>query len=562
MTIDWPARTRYIPTYAASLVFELSLKNAPAIRYTLVVDRPDDRPSTQSVAFRELLTPGAYVLAGVARRDAAGQGASVASAVTTVTVVANQTFTAELTLVSTIASLGILGQPLSVPIGTQLLLAGQARDPDGKLVVLPASALTWSQVSGEAVGTIRADGLFQAKTIGTARVRLSEPNIPLSVESDITVTTGNGGGIGLAASGWPKGRGDLANTGRGAGRGAAGRIVWESPPIDAPIVLLGTPIVGLAGLIAVCGFEAQRTGGSVGHLVGLDGATGALRWRHRFARGTACTPAIGADGVVYAGAEDGVFCAFDGTDGTIRWQKTFPGNNDDFEVTLTPDGRLYLATPSAQLLALSSTDGTALWPPSVQLGAASTPAIGAAGVLIATPGAVQGIDPSTGAVRWTFQPEGQGIFLKACAAVGGDGTVYFGTSNGDFYALDGGTGTKRWKVHTGASFQSSPAIGADGTVYFASNDGDCYAVDGGDGSVRWKTGGHGPARRDLALTGNQLLLPRQSDLVALSVTDGSLLWSLPIGTSFVGSPTVDTNGRIYYAGVKSGESIPAVFAID
>jgi outer membrane protein assembly factor BamB len=39
-----------------------------------------------------------------------------------------------------------------------------------------------------------------------------------------------------------------------------------------------------------------------------------------------------------------------------------------------------------------------------------------------------------------------------------NGVVYFGSSDGDVYALDAGSGVLKWKFHTGDVMHSSPAI--------------------------------------------------------------------------------------------------------
>ncbi|MHB1843408.1 MAG: choice-of-anchor D domain-containing protein [Deltaproteobacteria bacterium] len=61
-------------------------------------------------------------------------------------------------------------------------------------------------------------------------------------------------------------------------------------------------------------------------------------------------------------------------------------------------------------------------------------------------------------------------------AVGGDGTVFVGSTDGNFYAINGATGALKWKYAVGAAINSSPAIGSDGTVYFAADDGNLYAL--------------------------------------------------------------------------------------
>jgi len=84
-------------------------------------------------------------------------------------------------------------------------------------------------------------------------------------------------------------------------------------------------------------------------------------------------------------------------------------------------------------------------------------------------------------VKWRF-PSG-GPVLSSPAVDGG--TVYFGSSDQHFYAVDRDTGALKWKFHTGSAVASSPAV-ANGAVYFGSFDGVFYALDAAHGTLKWK----------------------------------------------------------------------------
>lgn len=92
------------------------------------------------------------------------------------------------------------------------------------------------------------------------------------------------------------------------------------------------------------------------------------------------------------------------------------------------------------------------------------------------------VSPS-GTARWKFRAKGR--IMLSSPAIGADGTVCFGSSDGYVYAVDGQTGVEKWKVQTGGAVNSSPAIGADGMVYFGSQDGCVYAVNGEIGVEKW-----------------------------------------------------------------------------
>src|SRR5687768_3364434 len=72
VAIAWPeyvpaGDSRYLPPYAASLVFELTKADDPTVHFTLVTNRPDSGPSAQTVEFNTLIPAGIYTLAAVAR---------------------------------------------------------------------------------------------------------------------------------------------------------------------------------------------------------------------------------------------------------------------------------------------------------------------------------------------------------------------------------------------------------------------------------------------------------------------------------------------------------------
>ena len=61
-------------------------------------------------------------------------------------------------------------------------------------------------------------------------------------------------------------------------------------------------------------------------------------------------------------------------------------------------------------------------------------------------------------------------------SIAASGTIYISAGE-NLYAVNS-NGTLRWKFANGVprSIWSSPAIGADGTIYFGSDDGNLYAV--------------------------------------------------------------------------------------
>ena len=84
-------------------------------------------------------------------------------------------------------------------------------------------------------------------------------------------------------------------------------------------------------------------------------------------------------------------------------------------------------------------------------------------------------------IKWQFHTGGQ---VLSSPAIRGD-TLFVGSSDHNFYALDVADGTLKWKFKTGSRITSSPAI-VGGSVYFGSFDGNFYAVNAVDGQLQWK----------------------------------------------------------------------------
>src|SRR5260221_6312135 len=74
---------------------------------------------------------------------------------------------------------------------------------------------------------------------------------------------------------------------------------------------------------------------------------------------------------------------------------------------------------------------------------------------------------------WRF---GQGTTsYPASAALGADGSIYVGCSDGKLYALSP-AGLAKWSFRTGSDIKSSPAVAEDGSICFGSRDRHFYAL--------------------------------------------------------------------------------------
>jgi eukaryotic-like serine/threonine-protein kinase len=92
-------------------------------------------------------------------------------------------------------------------------------------------------------------------------------------------------------------------------------------------------------------------------------------------------------------------------------------------------------------------------------------------------------------VKWKF-PTGNRIIASPVI----DGRlIYFGSDDGNVYAVDSETGHQIWKTKTRGPVSATPAI-ANGMVYVGSYDGNFYALDAGTGELKWKFATEGERR--------------------------------------------------------------------
>ena len=179
-------------------------------------------------------------------------------------------------------------------------------------------------------------------------------------------------------------------------------------------------------------------------------------------------------------------------------------------------------------------------------------------------------------VKWSFQTGDRVV----SSAVYGDGLVYFGSDDGNVYALDARTGKQRWKHTTGGPVPSTPAL-ADGALYVMSYDGKLYALNARTGARRWRftTGGerryeakgvHGFRPRNQTfpdpfdtylsspvVVGDSVYFGSgDGRLYAVSTSDGSLRWTFEAKDVIHASPAY-ADGVLY---VGSWDSF--LYAVD
>jgi outer membrane protein assembly factor BamB len=211
-------------------------------------------------------------------------------------------------------------------------------------------------------------------------------------------------------------------------------------------------------------------------------------------------------------------------------------------------------TSEVATLTVTVPPGSKLWEFTTGGAVHSSPAIGTDGTVYvgSSDGKVYALDGSTGAKRWEYATGGA---IRSSPAIGSDGTVYVGSGDWKIYALDGATGAKRWEFVTGWAALFSPSVGADGTVFVASLDGNFYALDGAKGTNRWQFTGGSDSAPAIAADGTVYVGASDHKLYAVDGATGTNRWGTAVG-DYV-SAAIGADGTVY---AGSGATVYALDA--
>ncbi len=318
-----------------------------------------------------------------------------------------------------------------------------------------------------------------------------------------------------------------------------------------------SPAIGPDGTVFV--------GSDDGNLYALDPETGAEIWRFETGGPIQSAPAVAPDGTIYFGSLDKHIYALK-PNGDLKWSFQTGGEIFSSPALWHERGILYIGSNDNCLYAINAGSGTFRWKFTTGDKIISSPSIGHDGIehvvyfgsldrnVYAL--AASGTSPK---LKWKFSADA-GIY--ASPAIGGDGRIYIGELMLEsveeyrfkFYCLNV-DGTKRWSFTDGTGFYSSSAIGPDGTIFVGSRDGRFFAMNS-DGTEKWAVR-PGPPYAGIdsspAVGSNRLVYTgsRKSRLYALETerqkSEDSRDWSFATNDSILySSPVIDANGTIYF----------------
>lgn len=503
-TVKWPIRSKLIPVASNSI--NVTVLRKGAVVATQLIPRPVTG-NTTSVVFNSLPVDQ-LVANAVAFPNADGTGVAQAQGTAALPIQANQNTTITLTMDSTITQLVIAPvNPLLIfgdPLNNNVTLFATAMNSNGDVVLTSPSTFAWTNDNPKLVTLTPTGSMATALGIGIGRVNIGVTEQESGKSASTTVIIRGSGIEPVLIMGRPKFRVSLQNTGVcnvTPNTNIGGNELWNftaGGPVES------SPVINASGTVFV--------GSSDGNVTALDPLTGAVKWQTNVGGRVISTPALGTDSTVYVFTAGGVVSALAPSDGSTKWSISL------FNASFT-----------------------------------SSPTIGADGTLYAgaQDGNVYAINGSTGDVLWTF---GTGGAIESSPALSGDKTIlYIGSGDKNMYAIRIKDHTQVWSFPTNGSIKSSPAVDSSGNLYFGSDDGNVYALNSA-GTKIWQFATQGavdssPALFNVILRGNNSLtiLIGSSDRKLYALDSGSgmpTVTPFQTGGSIRSSPTVTDNGQI------------------
>ncbi len=235
-----------------------------------------------------------------------------------------------------------------------------------------------------------------------------------------------------------------------------------------------------------------------------------------------------------------------------------------------------MGSTDGNLYAVDLESGTQKWKLFTGVRVTSSPAVENGVVYFGSySGRFYAVDAASGKLKWKFQTEGEKRFegkhlhgSEPAAETMPDpfdfylsspalwsGAVYFGSGDGNVYALDAATGTLKWKFHTGDVVHASPAI-SDGTLFIGSWDSYFYALDAASGKEKWrfKTGEDHNIYNQVGIQSSAAVMDgvvyfgcRDSNFYALDARTGEKKWAFNNKGSWVITSPAVQDGKVYFA---------------
>ena len=285
------------------------------------------------------------------------------------------------------------------------------------------------------------------------------------------------------------------------------------------------------------------------HVYAVNLENGVEKWRFPTETDRAITfyaaPSLTTDGQLLVGGYNNTLYSLDPTSGAEKWsyldsEDRYIGSN------LAADQGIFAPNADAYLYALDN-QGKFRWNFATQGPLWAKPVTDTACTCIyltSMDHRVYSIDAQTGRVNW--QTDDLGGSMVGSPALSSDGVLYVGTFASEVIALNAENGEILWRIPTSDWVWGAPVL-KDDRLYFGVLDGNFYAVDAGSGENLW-----GPFQADGTIPDSPLVT---DEAIYFTTQTGSLY-----GFNLDGSPLLSPNpkilgGKLATGPVQAGELV-------
>jgi outer membrane protein assembly factor BamB len=269
------------------------------------------------------------------------------------------------------------------------------------------------------------------------------------------------------------------------------------------------------------------------NLYAVDVNTGKKRWQFKTGGAVHSSPAL-SNNTVFVGSFDGYFYALDFATGKQKWKLQTAGEKR------IGDTSYWGMKPSDMYM-------EDLWDCFLSSPIVEKNEEGYVLYFGSSDGNLYAVDAGNGSIKWKFKTQGS---IHASPTLY-NGTIYIGGWDTYLYAINARTGKEQWKFKTGeqmgmTGIQSSVAA-ENGVVYFGARDAHLYALDALNGNLLWKYDAKGSWIIGSAVLKEHVLYVGTSDsylLLALDAETGKEKYRLKMNGYVFGTPAV-TGGTAY-----------------
>jgi outer membrane protein assembly factor BamB len=296
-----------------------------------------------------------------------------------------------------------------------------------------------------------------------------------------------------------------------------------------------------------------------------------LRWRTSIhdhglfePRPEECASGAVVDKRLIIGSRAGEVVALDLRDGHPLWSVPVSGGVDSEARYDDTQHQVYIGTDDGLLYGIDPQSGAIRWSYKGKGAFERRPELGGDGIyLTSTADRVVALDPRNGRSRWQYEretPEGFTIHGHSGPRLH-NGIVYAGFSDGYLVALNAGTGDVLWARSLAAASEqyvdvdSTPALlGKDGLLA-SSYSGGLYALGASGGDVRWRLGVEGAG--SVLVFGDKLYFAAPRDGLTALTPEGDILWRQALADAGDLTPPLGVGPYLVFSGSRAG-----LFVID